>query len=180
MLLHSFAAMILSFSTGGAATDRVPTIEDAAFMVGHWRAGGNGGPAFEEVWLPASGGMVSGHMRMGPPDGDPSLYELLSITESDDGLVMRISHFSSDHTPWKVEVEGGPVVLVATTASDANALTFTDTTAQGRVDSIGYRLRDDGSLESVIMFPLPPGADPSAPRRPLVITFTQVSKLAGE
>ncbi|MEM1330486.1 MAG: DUF6265 family protein [Planctomycetota bacterium] len=158
MLTTTLSLAMLASPLGAAHPDHA-TLDDASFMQGHWRSIGQE-MLFEEVWLSPMGPVMSGHMRMGPPGGAPSLFELISITATDAGLTLRVSHFDTAHTPWEVEAKDGPVLLVAEASGEPNEIVFLDTTGQGRVDSMTYRLKDGGRLECAIVFTGAPDGEP--------------------
>lgn len=79
------------------------TLADAALLVGHWQGEFLGGQA-EELWLPAAGGALVGMFRLHEA-GQAQFYELMTVTEEDGTLVMRLKHFHADMKGWEEKDE---------------------------------------------------------------------------
>ena len=75
------------------------TLDDAAFLVGHWQGTGFGG-RIEEVWNPPSAGSMVGMFKFFVED-KVVFYELLLMTVEDDTLSLKVKHFSPDFTAWE-------------------------------------------------------------------------------
>jgi hypothetical protein len=75
------------------------TIADMAWLAGHWT-----GPAFgglsEEIWSAPRDGVMMGMFRL-VRDGKPVFYELLTISEHQGSLLLRLKHFNPDLTGWE-------------------------------------------------------------------------------
>jgi len=82
----------------GAATSA-----DMAWLAGHWTGEGLGG-FVEEMWTPARNGVMLGAFRL-VRDGKPAFYELMTIVEEDQSLVLRVKHFNPDMTGWEEKDE---------------------------------------------------------------------------
>lgn len=82
-----------------------PTIRDLSWMAGRWAGTMFGKPA-EEHWTRPSAGAMVGMYRLGGA-GDRPIYELMLIEQEDDGLVLRLRHFSAGFA----EIDPEPLVL---------------------------------------------------------------------
>lgn len=79
------------------------TVEDVAWLAGHWRGEFLGGQA-EEVWSPPSGGSMLGMFKL-VRDGASSFYEIMTLTEENGGVVLKLKHFNPDLTGWEEKDE---------------------------------------------------------------------------
>ena len=100
-----FAAFALLL--GRMALAQTATLTDLSWFAGRWvdDAGGN---LSEETWSGASGDSMLGMWRY-VVDGKARIYEILTITSEEGGIVMRLRHFD----PQLVgrEDKATPVVL---------------------------------------------------------------------
>ena len=72
------------------------SIADMAWLAGHWAVEGLGGVA-DEIWSPPDGGMMLGMYRL-VREQKPVFFELLSLSEEQGSLVIRLKHFNPDMT----------------------------------------------------------------------------------
>jgi hypothetical protein len=79
------------------------TIEQVAWIAGHWRGEGLGG-LNEEVWAPPLAGTMTGMYKL-VRDGVVAFYEILTIAEEHGSLVLRLKHFNPDLTGWEEKDE---------------------------------------------------------------------------
>lgn len=79
-------------------------IADVAWIAGHWRGKAFGGTV-EEVWAPPIGNSMLGMFRLVLPDGAVRFMEILTLTEEDGTLFLRLKHFNSDLTGWEEKDE---------------------------------------------------------------------------
>jgi hypothetical protein len=82
-----------------------------AWLAGHWTGEALGGVS-EEIWSPARGGVMLGMYRLLKNDA-PVFYELLTISEREGSLVLRLKHFNADLTGWEEKVDVREFPLVA-------------------------------------------------------------------
>jgi hypothetical protein len=84
-------AAALALSMSRALCAQTAALADLAWFTGHWvdDAGGN---LSEETWTAPSGDSMQGMWRY-VMSGKTRIYEILTITAEDGGLVMRIRHF---------------------------------------------------------------------------------------
>lgn len=79
-------------------------IEDLSFLAGSWR-GDVFGSLVEETWLPPEEGNMTGVFRM-TGDEQVDLVEIMTLTETDEGLMYRLRHFDTALVPWASEADG--------------------------------------------------------------------------
>lgn len=75
------------------------TIEDFAWLAGHWQGDGLGGKS-EEIWSPPSAGTMMG-MYQHSKDGTITFYEFFVIQEEEDGFKLKIKHFTRELIGWE-------------------------------------------------------------------------------
>jgi len=114
--------------------DPAPTVDDFAWMVGHWRGEAMGGAA-EEVWLPPAGGTMSGFFRH-VRDGEVVFYEIFTIAEPD--LHLRLKHFHADLSGWEEKDDHVTFPFVRVTPTEAV------------FEGLTFRLLEDGRLQAVV------------------------------
>lgn len=73
------------------------------WLIGNWRAEALGGIA-EEHWQPASGGSMMGSFKLISED-KVKFYELMTIAEEEETLVLRIKHMNPDLSSWEAQDE---------------------------------------------------------------------------
>ncbi|MEM9166294.1 MAG: DUF6265 family protein [Planctomycetota bacterium] len=147
-MFHFFAAIALS-------APPAPTIDDLAFIAGSWR--GELGPMIvEETWFEPVAGNMTGVFRMAGPDA-VQLVEIMTIAQSDDGLVYRLRHFDQALVPWASEANG-PIEAGVAMPEPGRAV-FTPTDPSHGVASIGYELIGE-ELVATLTFAEGSGRDP--------------------
>ncbi len=132
-----------------SSKDEMPeaTIEDVAWLAGHWQGEMFGGTA-EAVWSPPYGGTVMG-MYKHVVNGDIKFYELMVIVEESKSLVLKLKHFNADLTAWeeKEKTVDFPLVKLTQTEIFFDGLTFRkidDDTIKGFL-----RIKHDGKVSEV-------------------------------
>ncbi len=105
-------------------TPPAATVEDFAWLVGHFRAEALGGWA-EEAWSPPEGGSMMGMFRLMRDDA-VVFYEMLTLTNDGASVVLRLKHFNADLTGWeeKDEVVTFPLVRLTPHAAYFEGMTF--------------------------------------------------------
>ena len=83
-----FAFVLLSFAGKAQTTG---TLNDIAFLEGHWLGTYNGGP-IEAGWTAPAGNNVMGYIRM-IKDDKPALYEVFAFEQTEKGPVALVKHF---------------------------------------------------------------------------------------
>jgi hypothetical protein len=75
------------------------TIDQLAFMTGHWRGMADDDP-IEECWSTPGGGVMTAFFRWLKDDA-VYLYEFQAIEPEADSLVLRIKHFNPGLVGWE-------------------------------------------------------------------------------
>jgi hypothetical protein len=111
-----FAALALSISQ--ALLAQTATLADLSWFAGRWvdDAGGN---LSEETWTAPSGDSMQGMWRY-VVSGKTRIYEILTITAEDGGIVMRLRHF--DPKLVGREEKATPVVLKLVASKERSAV----------------------------------------------------------
>lgn len=81
------------------ATEQKVTIEDFAWIAGHWQGEAMGG-TFEETWNPPMGGEMMGMFKFAS-EGKVRFYEVLTIVPENNSFVLRLKHFSPGLVGWE-------------------------------------------------------------------------------
>ena len=82
-----------------AASASAATVDDLAWLEGHWTGTGLGGQC-TETWSPAQDGVMLGTFRLAK-EGKPVFYEFMVLGVFDGKLAMRLKHFHGDVTGWE-------------------------------------------------------------------------------
>ena len=117
--------MIVAIQPAAAREPRPKaTLADFGWLTGHWTGPALGGLS-EEVWSDANGGSMMGMYRL-VKDGRIVFYELLTLVEEGDSVVLRLKHFNADLTGWeeKAEVREFPLVSLTPTEAAFDGMTF--------------------------------------------------------
>jgi hypothetical protein len=108
------------------------TLEDVAWLAGHWQGEMFDGTA-EALWSPPMGGSMMAAFRL-VVEGRVTFYEMISIVEEDGSLVMKIKHFHPDLTGWEEKDDMIEFPLVKVTPNEVyfDGLTYRRTGADTR------------------------------------------------
>lgn len=87
------------------------TIDQIAWIEGHWTGEAFGGE-IEEVWSAPAGGAMMGMFRLIQGD-EIGFYELMTLLEEEGSLAFRLKHFNSDLTGWEEKEETVTMRLIA-------------------------------------------------------------------
>jgi hypothetical protein len=79
------------------------SVEDFAWLTGTWEGTGLGGEC-EEVWSAPRAGAMLGLFRLFR-DGEPVFYELLLLAEDEQGLSLKVKHFSPAFSAWEEKAD---------------------------------------------------------------------------
>ncbi|MEM6698226.1 MAG: DUF6265 family protein [Bacteroidota bacterium] len=79
------------------------SINDVAWIAGHWQGTAFGG-IIEEVWTPPLGNSMMAAFKL-VNDEKTNFYEVIIISEEDETLVMKLKHFHSDLKGWEEKEE---------------------------------------------------------------------------
>jgi hypothetical protein len=93
------------------------TVEDVAWIAGHWQGAALGGIA-EEVWAPPLAGTTMGMFRL-VRGGEVSFYEILTLSADGPSLVLTLRHFHPDLRGWEERDETVTFPLVRLAEGEA-------------------------------------------------------------
>lgn len=95
---------LLPTPEGGTAPAGGLAIDDLAWLAGRWVGEGFGGVA-EETWNPPMGAdgerSMVGMFRLYDAEDAINFYELMTLIEDDDGILLRLVHLSKELRPWE-------------------------------------------------------------------------------
>ncbi len=126
----------LSESRMNNEQNNLVSFDDFEWLVGFWEGEAFGGH-FEEVWLPESGGSMSGIFKLITNDS-VSFYEIFTITFDSTDPVLRVKHFNADLTGWEEKDE--VVTFPFISAGDGEI----------RFDGLTYRKRSDKTMQIIL------------------------------
>ena len=86
------------------------TLQDAAWIAGHWKGEAFGGIT-EEIWSPPLGGSMMFSFKL-VNDGKVVFYELGGIREIGGTLIFQLKHFGNDFKGWEEKDETVDAKLV--------------------------------------------------------------------
>ena len=79
------------------------SIQDVAWIAGHWQGEAFGGTV-EEIWAEPMGGAMMGSFRQ-VSNGEVGFYEMCIIREINETLILQIKHFHGDLKGWEEKDE---------------------------------------------------------------------------
>lgn len=99
-------------------------LSDVSWIIGHWRGNAFGGKV-EEVWLPPFGNSIVGTFKL-VKENTIVFYEILTISEENNSLVLRLKHFDAKLNSWEEKDNPLQFSLVKITPTKVyfNGLTF--------------------------------------------------------
>ena len=132
-LLTSISAVLISCISGYAQNiltleeehnSRGATINDVAWIAGHWQGAAFGGIA-EEIWSPPMGDAMVASFRL-VAEGKTSFYEIETISEENNTLILRLKHFHANLKGWeeKDETVDFPLVKLEPNKAFFDGMTF--------------------------------------------------------
>lgn len=89
------------------------TIDAALWIAGYWKGSAMGGEV-EEIWSEPLGGTMMCTFKF-VQDGKIIFYELETISEKEESLLLQIKHFNADLTGWEEKGESVDFRLVRIT-----------------------------------------------------------------
>lgn len=100
------------------------TLADVQWIQGHWTGEALGGQV-EEIWSPPLGDSMMGSFKL-VQDGKVKFYEIITISEIEQTLIMRLKHFDSELKGWEEKDETVDFKLVKLTPDKVffDGLTF--------------------------------------------------------
>ncbi len=127
----------------------IASINDVAWLTGHWVAEAFGG-LVEDVWLEPLGGAILGVFRSFS-GGEIGFYEIFTISEIEQSLILRLKHFSPDLKGWEEKDITQDFKLVKI----SNDMVWFEGFTIQRIGSTKYNIylateNKDGSLEEMV------------------------------
>jgi len=141
------------------------SIAQVAFLKGDW-SGPMGQDHAQEIWSAPHGDSVIGCFRWVKADGKLSMAELLSITQEDETLVLRMRHHNGKLEGWKSEVETNTAMTLVLSEIKDNRAVFSNTGKGGDVSQVAYTVTNGDTLVVSVGFVKPE-------RRPLEFTLNR-------
>lgn len=123
------------------------TLENVEWVSGHWTGEAFGGTA-EEVWTPPMGNSMMCVFKL-VVKGEVQFYEICTISEEDESLVLRLKHFHADLKGWEEKDETQDFKLVKITEDKAYFDGFTFEKVSDDKITIYVRISDHGETEEV-------------------------------
>jgi hypothetical protein len=93
------------------------TIEEISWLAGHWQGNAFGG-IVEEIWAPPMGGSMMGAFKL-VADNNVQFYEIETISEENESLILRLKHFNADLKGWEEKDKTVDFKLVKITQTKA-------------------------------------------------------------
>jgi hypothetical protein len=124
-------------------------LEVISWLAGHWRGEAFGGIT-EEVWSPPLGGSMMGAFKL-VVNGKVNFYELETILEVDNTLILKLKHFNVDLTGWEEKDDTVDFRLVKVTADKIYFDGFTlERISDDEINM--YVVIEDGGQQSEVKF----------------------------
>ena len=122
-------------------------IEEASWIAGYWQGSAMGG-AVEEIWSEPLGGTMMCTFKF-VQEGKIIFYELETISEKEESLLLQIKHFNADLTGWEEKGESVDFRLVKITPNKLffDGLTF-EKIGENEMN-VYVVIEDKGSAEEV-------------------------------
>ncbi|MEM6722759.1 MAG: DUF6265 family protein [Bacteroidota bacterium] len=125
------------------------SLEQLNWISGYWKGEAFGGTT-EEVWTPALGGSMMCTFKAAV-DGKIQFYELLTISEVDHTLILRLKHFDGELKGWEAKDETIDFKLVKMTKDHVYFDQFTfEKVGKKRMNL--YVVFDEGNGEQEMKF----------------------------
>lgn len=123
-------------------------IEEVEWIAGHWRGEAWGG-ILEEVWTPPLGNSMMGSFKMVSAD-TIQFYELLTINELENSLVLQLKHFYGNLHGWEEKDKTLKFRLVKLEEKTAYFAGFTfELESEDKLNVYVLFKQDDGSREEM-------------------------------
>lgn len=125
------------------------SLDSMKWLVGRWVGTGMGGEV-EETWSPAKDGRMVGMFRY-VRDGKTVLLELMTLSEIEGSVILRVKHFSPELVAWEEKEERTEFSWVSATEGriDFDGLSFRPNPAGDEMRVYLAMRRDDGSVNEV-------------------------------
>lgn len=130
-------------------SDPIASLDSMKWLVGRWVGTGMGGEV-EETWSPARDGRMVGMFRY-VRDGKTVLLELMTLSEVEGSVILRVKHFSPELVAWEEKEERTEFSWVSAGEGriDFDGLSFRPNPAGDQMQVYLAMRRDDGSVNEV-------------------------------
>jgi len=146
-------------------------VSDLGFLSGSWHELSDSG-AMEEHWSTPHKGNMTGLFRWLRADGQPQLFELLTISSENDEIVLRIRHLTPPNLAhWEREAERPATLRLRELAGRKAVFEATGDTSD--LETAVYDAGESGALRITLTFRA------SAGRKPLDFSLKQGPLPAG-
>jgi hypothetical protein len=132
----------LTLSASPVRAQPAATIDQLAFMTGHWTRTTDG-MHVEQVFLEPKAGTLVGMQRRTQDDATLVSYFFV-IQQTEDGIICRFKHFENDYTTYEDRNNTGPRTFTLIDGSPSSA-TFEERTPEGSL-YLRYRITDAAQL----------------------------------
>ncbi len=123
------------------------SLEDVKWISGRWTGEAFGG-TIEEIWSPPLGNSMMCVFKL-LKDGEAGFYEIVTITEENNSLILRLKHFHGDLKGWEEKDETVDFKLVKVTPGKVYFDGFTFEKISGDEITIYVRISHDHTVEEV-------------------------------
>ena len=125
------------------------SLDSMKWLVGRWVGTGMGGEV-EETWSPAKDGHMVGMFRY-VRDGKTVLLELMTLSEVEGSVILRVKHFSPELVAWEEKEERTEFSWVSASEEriDFDGLSFRPNPDGDQMRVYLAMRRDDGSVNEV-------------------------------
>lgn len=120
------------------------------WLAGHWQGEAFGGIT-EELWAPPLAGSMMGSFKL-ILDGQVSFYEIMTIVEENNNLILRLKHFHQDLKGWEEKDETHDFKLVKVSPDKVYFEGFTFEKIHHNEINI-YVVIEDGENKEEVKFP---------------------------
>lgn len=122
-------------------------IESMAWLAGHWSGEAFGG-IVEEVWMPPLGKSMMCVFKL-VVEEQVKFYEIVTITEENESLMLRLKHFHKDLKGWEEKDETIDFKLVELAENKAYFEGFTIERIDENHINMYIQIGDEGNIEEV-------------------------------
>lgn len=123
------------------------TLENVGWVSGHWTGEAFGG-IVEEVWTPPMGNSMMCVFKL-VVKGEVQFYEICTISEENETLILRLKHFYADLKGWEEKDETHDFKLVKITEDKAYFDGFTFEKVSDNEITLYVRISEDGKTEEM-------------------------------
>jgi hypothetical protein len=119
-----------------------PTLENIRWIAGNWKANAFGGIA-EENWSEPSGGSMMATFKL-IVDNEVTFYEIETISEVNNSLILRLKHFNNDLKGWETKDETVDFPLIKITKNKAifEGMTFESVDENNMIVYVALKQKD--------------------------------------